>query len=64
MGPIIRLNSNVAKAVLEFVAAAGGPARSLRDEAGITPADLALLMVYLDRKHPISFVDSAARDES
>ncbi len=62
MAPIIRMNSNVARAVLEFVAAAGGPAPSLRDEAGITPADLANPRRMLDVDRIVMLLNNAARE--
>ncbi|MCP5056519.1 MAG: AraC family transcriptional regulator [bacterium] len=62
MGPIIRLNSSVARAALEFVAAAGGPARSLRDEAGITAADLANPRRMLDLHRVVTLFNAAARE--
>jgi AraC-like DNA-binding protein len=62
MGPTIRLNSNVAKAVLEFVAAAGGPVRSLRAEAGITPADLANPRRLIDLDRIAILLNATARE--
>ncbi|MCP5045050.1 MAG: AraC family transcriptional regulator, partial [bacterium] len=62
MAPIIRVNSNVARAVLEFVAAAGGPARSLRDEAGITAADLANPRRLLDLDRVVVLFNASARE--
>ncbi len=62
MGPIIRLNSNAARAVLDFVVAAGGPARSLRDEAGITPADLANPRRLLDLDRISILLNATARE--
>jgi len=56
------MNSNVARAVLEFVAAAGGPARSLRDEAGITPADLANPRRLLELDRIMILLNAAARE--
>jgi AraC-like DNA-binding protein len=62
MDRIIRLNSNVARAVLTFVAAAGGRASSLRDEAGITPADLANPRRLLDLERIVILLNAAARE--
>ena len=56
------MNSNVARAVLEFVAAAGGPASSLRDEAGITPADLANPRRSLEVARLVNLLNAGARE--
>ncbi|MCP4243026.1 MAG: AraC family transcriptional regulator, partial [bacterium] len=62
MRPVVRMNSNVARAVLEFVAAAGGPASSLRDEAGITPADLANPRRSLEVARLVNLLNAGARE--
>ena len=62
MRPTIRINSSVARAVLEFVAAAGGPARALRDEAGITAADLANPRRLLDLGQVVILFNATARE--
>jgi len=62
MGPVIRLNSTVARAVLDFVAAAGGPTTALRDEAGILPADLASSRRLLDLDQIVILLNAAARE--
>lgn len=62
MEPAIRLNSSVARAVLDFVGAAGGPAPLLRDEAGITAADLANPRRLLDLEQIATLLNGAARE--
>lgn len=62
MLPAIRLNSTVARAVLDFVAAAGGPTTALRDEAGISPADLASSRRLLELDQIVILLNAAARE--